>query len=43
MENEKNDQTLEETREITVLDVGIGGDDGPDFICCAVNYILLRW
>ena len=43
MEPEKNDQKLEETEEMTILDVGIGGDDGPDFICCGVNYIPLRW
>ena len=43
MTDEKREHSEEETREIVVLDAGIENGDGPDSICCGVNYIPLRW
>jgi len=43
MTDEKRDQAQEEPREIVVLDAGIENSDGPDWACCFVNYIPLRW
>jgi len=42
MQTEKNERPQEETRDIIVLDAGIGNGEEPDSVCCWVNYIPLR-
>ena len=42
MQTEKKKETKKEKdKEIVVLDTGIL-DDGPDWVCCWVNFIPLR-